>query len=163
MKHLESLQAVTFDCWGTLLYEVDTTRAQVDRAAIFARTLKKLGVEVSQETARDALREAWKGHWRAWVAGVSTDAVDIAGWALESFEIREPAAASELGHELQRVSLGHEIQPLDGAVETLQSLARQGIRRALICDTGFSPGSVVRQLLDRVHLLEHLEVQIFSD
>ena len=42
-------------------------------------------------------------------------------------------------------------------------LAERGVGRALICDTGFSPGRVVRQLLEREGLLGFLPVQIFSD
>ena len=52
---------------------------------------------------------------------------------------------------------------LDGAVETLKRLSGEGIRTALICDTGFTPGRIIRVLLERVGLLRHLEVCIFSD
>ena len=52
---------------------------------------------------------------------------------------------------------------LEGARETLEALARKGIRRALICDTGYSPAQVVRELLARQGLLDLLEVQVFSD
>ena len=37
------------------------------------------------------------------------------------------------------------------------------MRRALICDTGVSPGHMVRELLDHLGLLTRLEVQIFSN
>jgi FMN phosphatase YigB (HAD superfamily) len=48
-------------------------------------------------------------------------------------------------------------------VELLLALRAAGVRTALICDTGFSPGRAVRQLLSRVGLLEYLEVQVFSE
>jgi putative hydrolase of the HAD superfamily len=56
-----------------------------------------------------------------------------------------------------------EIAALEGARETLEWLAAAGLRRALVCDTGFTPGRVVRQLLDRTGLLDLLEVLAFSD
>ena len=59
--------------------------------------------------------------------------------------------------------LYEETRSLEGARATLERLRERGIRRALVCDTGFSPGRVVRHLLDRNGLLELLEVQIFSD
>jgi FMN phosphatase YigB (HAD superfamily) len=52
---------------------------------------------------------------------------------------------------------------IEGAHALLTALRGAGVRTALIGDTGFSPGRVVRTLLDRVGLLPHLEVQIFSD
>lgn len=79
----------------------------------------------------------------------------------------EAGAQRELGSELTsalaEASLESEIAVLEGSRETLEWLAAAGLRRALVCDTGFSPGRVVRQLLDRTGLLDLLEVQAFSD
>jgi putative hydrolase of the HAD superfamily len=59
--------------------------------------------------------------------------------------------------------LDREICAIEGARELLATLRGAGIRTALICDTGFTPGRVVRSLLARVGLLPQLEVAIFSD
>jgi len=42
-------------------------------------------------------------------------------------------------------------------------LRERGIRTALICDTGFTPGRVVRQMLAKHALLPLLEVTVFSN
>ncbi len=157
------LRAVTFDCWGTLIYEPRREPGELARVQLFARSLRELGIAITDEAAREATRETWKRHWREWTAGVSTDAVDMARWGLEAFGITDPAVVERLGKELQEVALEQEVRALDGARETLAELARRNLRRALICDTGFSPGRVVRQLLEREGLLEFLEVLIFSD
>ena len=157
------LRAVTFDCWGTLIYEPAREAGELARRRIFRRALAKNGVEVTDEAARDALREVWKRHWQQWQAGVSTDATDMASWGLEACGIRDPAAVEQLGRELAEASLEQEVLALDGARDTLEQLAQHNIRRALICDTGYSPGRVVRQLLEREGLLEFLEVLIFSN
>jgi putative hydrolase of the HAD superfamily len=52
---------------------------------------------------------------------------------------------------------------VEGAEETLEALAHAGVRRGLICDTGMTPGRVVRRLLDQAGLAQHLEVFCFSD
>jgi putative hydrolase of the HAD superfamily len=52
---------------------------------------------------------------------------------------------------------------LDGAEALLSALDTAGIPSVLVCDTGLTPGRVVRQLLDRLGLLRHLRVQAFSD
>ena len=49
------------------------------------------------------------------------------------------------------------------AVRLLRRLEKAGVRRALICDTGLTPGRVVRKHLEHLGLLALLEVQIFSD
>jgi putative hydrolase of the HAD superfamily len=97
------------------------------------------------------------------MVGVASGSQEIASWALEGLGLEDGAAAKDLGEVFAEASLQEDIRPLDGARETLETLARQGIRRALICDTGFSPGRVVRKILESAGLLEFLEVQIFSD
>jgi putative hydrolase of the HAD superfamily len=74
-----------------------------------------------------------------------------------------PARFNELMAALEEEMLKREVLAMSGSRELLLALRRAGIRRALICDTGFSPGPIVRKLLDRVGLLELLEVSVFSE
>jgi putative hydrolase of the HAD superfamily len=55
------------------------------------------------------------------------------------------------------------VERVDGTQEPLGRLRAAGLRLALICDTGFTPGRVVRRLLDDAGLLDYLEVLCFSD
>jgi putative hydrolase of the HAD superfamily len=64
---------------------------------------------------------------------------------------------------LQETQLGLGIASLEGARDLLKALRAAGIRRGLVCDTGLTPGYVVRKLLDRAGLLDELEVLVFSD
>jgi putative hydrolase of the HAD superfamily len=52
---------------------------------------------------------------------------------------------------------------LPGARRSLARLADAGVRSALVCDTGFSPGDVVRQMLESEGRLEFLELKVFWD
>ena len=160
------LRAVTFDCWGTLLVEQDAAQAHALRVDAVARVARRAEVALSQDAARAALDAAWRRHWDAWHAQRATGAVEIAGWVLESLALESGAQrelAPALARALAEASLESEIAALEGSRETLEWLAAAGIRRALVCDTGFSPGRVVRQLLARAGLLDLLEVQAFSD
>ncbi len=161
---MDTLRAVTFDCWGTLIYEGQAAQSPTDREDLFVQLLRGHGVDVdSDETARDAFRQAAARHWASWRDGVSTGAVEIARWSLENLEIDNTELESRLVRRLQERALEREVCVLDGARDTLARLAGRGIRRGLICDTGFTPGRVVRQLLDRAELLDLLEVAVFSD
>lgn len=88
---------------------------------------------------------------------------EIANWVLAELGVAGARASRELAASFAEASLAAEIRPLDGACETLEALAGRGLRLALVCDTGLSPGPVVRRLLERAGLLERLEVQVFSD
>jgi putative hydrolase of the HAD superfamily len=59
--------------------------------------------------------------------------------------------------------LERDVRVIADAREFLSALREAGIRTALICDTGFTPGRVVRSVLARVGLLESLEITVFSD
>jgi putative hydrolase of the HAD superfamily len=157
---------VTFDCWGTLLLEREPARAQERRVDAVLRVARRGRPALEEPAARAALDAAWRKHWDAWHAHVATGSPEMAGWVLEALGLEEDARAG-LGAELDRAfaeaSLESEIAALDGSRETLEWLAAAGLRRALVCDTGFSPGRVVRQLLARTGLLDLLEVLAFSD
>ena len=154
-----SIRAVTFDCWSTLLYEPDPAASHARRvAAVAART------GVAESEARQALDTAWSYHLELWSAGIASGAAEMARSTLEQLgRAASPAHAEALAHALAEASLDAAVLPLEGALRTLEALAEAGVRRALICDTGFSPGRVVRRLLDRAGLLGLLEVHVFSD
>ena len=163
MARFRNTRAVTFDCWNTLLYEPDPQRAHGQRVEALVEVAVSADAEADSERAHTALESVWLRHVELWQRGVGSGPEDIAYWALAELGSREASAVARLTAAFAEASLGTEILPLDGAGDTLEQLARGGVRRALVCDTGFSPGRVVRQLLDRAGLLELLEVQVFSD
>lgn len=160
------LRAVTFDCWGTLLFERDPGHAQRVRVEAVVRAARRGGVALEAAAAAAALEAAWRRHFDAWHAHRATGSAEMAAWTLDAVPV-DPAARPALDRELARAlaeaSLETEVAPLDGARATLEWLAAGGVRRALVCDTGYSPGRVVRELLARAGLLDLLEVLAFSD
>ena len=158
-----AVRAVTFDCWGTLLLNEPGGSSHSLRRAALVRAAREGGRPLDEEKAPEVLHAAWLRHAEKWQNGESSGSPEIAQWALESLGIRDPALTERLATEFSEASLADSIPTLDGARDTLARLADRGLRRALICDTGFTPGRVVRELLDRVELLELLEVAVFSD
>jgi FMN phosphatase YigB (HAD superfamily) len=150
---------VTFDCWSTLIHEAGTNHGVSKRARMLANA-----AGVAEGEARAALGAAWRHHQIQWHSRVAFTAHDMTAHALAALgaSLDGPRLA-DLVTALEDEALKSEIRVLPGARETLERLRRANVRRALICDTGFSPGRVVRRLLDRVGLLEHLEVTVFSD
>jgi putative hydrolase of the HAD superfamily len=95
---------------------------------------------------------------------VASGASEIACWALESLGLEHPHPALEhLVRAYEEASHSGRVTALPGARETLESLAQAGVRRALVCDTGLTPGRVVRLHLARLGLLDLLEALVFSD
>lgn len=157
------LRAVTFDCWQTLLRDRHFERARELRTGALVEAATGRGVALAPGAAAEAIRTAHGRHVELWTRGVGSGSREIAGWALATVGIEDPTLAETLGRRFEEAGLAGDVEALAGAGETLAALAGRGVRIALVCDTGFSGGRVVRQFLARVGLLDALEVQIFSD
>ena len=156
--------AVTFDCWRTLLIETNWTVAHALRVDALRDAAHVAGREVNDEAARQAFDEAWREHMLAWTRGVATGAPEIARHALASLGVETSGAAFDaLVVDWQEASHSSGVTALEGARETLKQLADRRIPRGLVCDTGLTPGRVVRRWLAAEGLLDLLDVCAFSD
>ena len=151
--------AVTFDCWNTLLYEGDWSVAHARRVDAIVHA-----TSVAREQAARAFDKAWERHMDQWRVGIATGARDVAYDVLEILGVEATTASLEpLVRDFQYASHSGRVLALEGAAETLEALVAAGVRCALVCDTGLTPGHVVRHHLARLGLLHALDVQIFSD
>jgi len=162
-------RTVTFDCWGTLLFEPAPDATHARRVAAVAAVIAARGWTREPQEVRAALDRAWTRHWALWHRGVASGAREMAAWALEDLAGRPgagplgPEAVEALAGRLEEGSMEGEVRVLEGAGELLEDLARRGVRRALVCDTGFRSGAGVRRILQRERLLALLPVAVFSD
>ncbi len=164
--------AVTFDCWNTLLIEEDWQLAHALRVEALRNAAVQAGSDCSREQAGRAFDVAWGLHMQAWSEGRATGAREVAVDGLRElgcelgggFGSGDASVALEhLVEHFEEASHSSRVRPLEGARETLLHLRDGGFATALICDTGLTPGRVVRRHLERLGMLDALQVQIFSD
>jgi FMN phosphatase YigB (HAD superfamily) len=158
VKRVDGIRAVTYDCWGTLLQDRDWEGAMEIRLGALRRSM---GLE--EDEARSLLAEAWARHDEAWKQVETFGAGRMAAYCLEARGVSDDDAIAALTKEFEEASLQSGVDAVSGAKETLVALEAAGIRRGLVCDTGFTPGRVVRGLLEDAGLIEHLEALCFSD
>lgn len=157
-------QVVTFDCWNTLLTETNWQVAHRLRVEELRRAAFEAGRAVSHEEAGRAFDVAWNQHMTLWAEGRASGAREVAERGLAELGLEDPHPALEhLIRTFEDASHSSDVRALDGARETLLALERAGVACALVCDTGLTPGRVVRRHLDREGLLGALTVQAFSD
>lgn len=157
-------RVVTFDCWNTLLSETNWHFAHRLRVEQLRRAADEAGCTVSHEEAGRAFDAAWTRHMDLWAQGVATGAREVAQEGLAELGLENPHPALEhLIRTFEDASHSSDVRALDGARETLAALERAGVICALVCDTGLTPGRVVRRHLDREGLLGALTLQCFSD
>jgi putative hydrolase of the HAD superfamily len=150
---------VTFDCWSTLLYEASSRNGPATRARLVADFIG--GDLPAVETA---LRDAWRRHQIEWHRRTVFDGRAMTRSVLDALGVEPDSERFEgLVARLEEEIESHDVRAIDGAGEMLERLRAEGVRVALVCDTGFSPGRVVRRLLARNGLLSLLEATIFSE
>jgi putative hydrolase of the HAD superfamily len=155
---------VSFDCWGTLIAEEDWHWAHTLRVAALREAARELGADISLEEAKRAFEAAWQRHQDLWHASQASGAKEIATWGFAELGLEPTAPAyKNLVRRFEEASHTGHVQALDGARALLAALSRTGVPCVLVCDTGLTPGRVVRRLLEGQGLLEYLAVQIFSD
>lgn len=157
-------RVVSFDCWGTLLAEEDWPWAHRLRVEALMDAAGEAGVEVGREAGARAFDAAWHRHLELWAQGRASGAAEVAAWGLAELGLGEPhPALDHLVRRFEEASHTSHVVALEGARALLGTLEASGVSRVLVCDTGLTPGRVVRRLLDRVGLLAGLEVLAFSD
>jgi putative hydrolase of the HAD superfamily len=158
MTTFPGIRAVTFDCWATLIRDRDLPAATVRREEAITRLF---GVEADR--AHALLQDAWDRHHDAWKAVSTFGPGRMAAYCAEELGVLDDDVVAELTAEFEEATLSTGVDAVDGAGDTLRALEAGGIRRALVCDTGMTPGRVVRWMLGDAGLLPHLEVLCFSD
>lgn len=155
---------VSFDCWGTLISEEDWHWAHTLRITALQQAAREAGRDVPFERAKGAFEAAWQRHQQLWHDGRASGAAEIADWGLAALELGDAEAVrTRLVRRFEEASHTGEVVALEGARELLAALSAAGTPCVLVCDTGLTPGRVVRRLLDRHGLLLHLAAQAFSD
>jgi putative hydrolase of the HAD superfamily len=157
-------RAVTFDCWNTLLREEDWREAHRRRTDALLHAARETGARIEPPQAESAFDRAWQRHIDLWEQGVASGARDVASWSMHELGALTHGATFELlvAH-FEHASHSSRVVPVDGAVETVEQLAAAGVPCALVCDTGLTPGRVVREHLARLGMIPGLRAQLFSD
>jgi FMN phosphatase YigB (HAD superfamily) len=153
-----TVTAVTFDCWGTLITDRGFEQAMARRVEAIAET-----GGLDQPAASELLDRAWRVHHDEWMNGRQYGSSGMAKFCTTELGLDDAEVCERLTGALEEAGRLGSQRGLEGAVETLRLLREAGIRTALVCDAGFTPGRIVRDFLDEFGLLEHLEFCAFSN
>jgi putative hydrolase of the HAD superfamily len=164
-----NIKAVTFDLWETLLFERDgaSSRRNVARCENLARTLNKLGLEISLEQVTSALKETTSALANIWDKNKDVTHLDqiqlIIKHALNDSTTVKKEWIDELS--LAYVSPILEVPPYlnPDTRKVLSTLKKRGKLIGLICNTGLTPGSALRDFLAGEGVAKYFDLMIFSD
>lgn len=158
------LKAVTFDFWDTLFVNDDSPQQEQRRVKLIADELAALGTPRSETAIGAALRAAYGWFERIWRGEQRTPST-----AETLTVVFATLAVSPPGATQRRVTDAFEQLVLDpppalvpGVSSALPQLAAE-YKLGIICDTGYAPGRVLRQLLAQQGLLQYFSSVYFSN
>jgi putative hydrolase of the HAD superfamily len=158
------LRAVTLDFWNTLFVDPHGREREHRRAAWLRAELDAVGAHPRDAAIADALaasfdyfERVWRDEQRTPPAGETTEA------SLAALGVRLPDESFTRTVEyFEGLLLDVPPEPMPGAVGALPTLAAR-YKLAVVCDTGYSPGSVLTELLKRNGMLEPFSYLFFSN
>lgn len=153
------VRAITFDYWMTLFREQDRDLRHELRVESFCRATGADQPDVSR--ALQAAHETFfKVHATEQRTLAPTDAVRM---VCDTLAIRIPeSTAVALAHDFATAILAYPPAPIKGALDAVKAAAARG-PIGIISDSGMSPGTSLRKLLDAHGFTPYFTTLTFSD
>jgi len=156
------IKAITFDLWNTLISDKDYTD---QRVKCLANTLRKMNISRSYAEIREAYTAFHTYAHKVWrdenYRYVTLD--ERLTYILKqlSVELKEDLRRKVL-EEFEEVIVTDPPSLIEGVRETLELLSPK-YKMGIICDTGITPGRVLRKVLEEHRVLRFFHVTVFSD
>ncbi|HVG24598.1 MAG TPA: HAD family hydrolase, partial [Thermoanaerobaculia bacterium] len=162
------LKAVAFDLWETLI--TDTPELSREQERLRLTRMEEILNEHGHRALADRIEHAYRALWQRchelyWATDIDVPCRRQIEHFLEELQldVRDERLLDAL--EAAYAGAALEILPrtVEGAEELLAALKSRGLRIGLISNTGRTPGSVLRPILDALRLSEHIDVMVFSN
>ena len=158
-----AIEAVTFDYWNTLAYELrGALRSR--RMEAWSGLLEEAGFGPERVQLEVVYDGAWDAYVTAWEANEQFQAAEAAEHIIENLGFEVPAdVRTSLIEAFGRAGQEAELHLADGIEDCLRALKDAGIKLGIICDVGFTPSTTLREHLIRHGLLPLFDHWSFSD
>lgn len=161
---MSALTAITLDLWGTILHPKDAEEKIERRRAMLLEALLEAGCEVDVA----ALRKAYRAASQIIVANIGKERTDLgpAGrWAVLTQQLGLPpdlVPYSRVAAAYEDLTLEFLPPLMPGAAAAIDRLHRR-YRLGLICNTGYTGGKVLREVLKQHRLHDYFGALVFSN
>ncbi|HEY0156002.1 MAG TPA: HAD family hydrolase [Thermoanaerobaculia bacterium] len=164
------IQAIAFDLWETLITDTPELSRQQERLRLtrMEEILRARGYAAVAERIEHAYRALWhRCHDLYWSSDVDIPCRRQIEHFLEELGLEPQSFGEEALGELEEAYAHAALEVLpalvDGAASTLAELKSRGLGVGLISNTGRTPGSVLRRILDALGVAKLIDVMVFSN
>ncbi len=158
------IKVITIDFWNTIFDSSNGTHRNKYRQQVLIQTIDQHRVMVKEEEFNEAMRASWEYFNTIWRNDHRTptpkETVEFF-WKFLKLP-HDEQAIDKLTIEFGECVLQYPPSLMDRIKENLTLLV-QDYKLAIISDTGFSPGSILKKLLEKNDILEFFDAFSFSD
>ncbi len=158
------LKVVTIDFWNTLLDSSRGMERNGYRLSVLKKELAALGVTFTDEQYSEALKASWEffnSIWKLEQRTPLTKEMVVFFWELMEVPFDE-GAIDRVTDAFAKCNLLFQPELIEGVKDALETLSAD-FKLGIVSDTGFSPGSILRQLLEEKGVLKYFSAYSFSD
>ena len=160
---MAAIEAVTFDYWNTLVYEL-RGELRTHRTEAWAGLLEEAGFALERAELDAVYDSAWDAYVASWKANQQFHAAQAAEHIIERLGFDVPAdVRGALVDAFGRAGEEVELHLADGAEDCLRDLKEAGVKLGIICDVGYTPSTTLRAHLIRHGVLPLFDHWSFSD
>lgn len=160
---MTAVEAVTFDFWNTLVYEL-RGELRSRRLEAWSGLLEEAGFALERVQLEAVYDGAWEAYLASWKANEQFLAAQAAEHIIENLGFTVPAdVRDELVEAFGHAGAEVELHLADGVEACLRTLKDAGLKLGIICDVGFTPSSTLRDHLIRHGVLPLFDHWSFSD
>ena len=156
------ITAITFDMWNTLIQDKHYGDLRVKRVFEALREMRisrgYSEIRKAYLSTHDYVYDAWKDENYRFV-----QVDERLGHILERLDadLTEPLRLKVLT-DFQEFALADPPELVEGAIDTLRTLS-SSLKMGIICDSGYTPGRILRRVLAKHGVLRFFKVTVFSD
>lgn len=164
------LRAVGFDLWETLITETPELTRQTERLRLtrIEEILSARGLNAEAQRIEHAYRQMWhRCHELYWSVDRDIPCRTQIEHFLDELGLDEDTFALEALDELEDAYANASLDVLPNAVEgarnVVTALKSRGLKVGLISNTGRTPGSTLREVLNRLGIGNSIDAMVFSN
>lgn len=168
--NLTGIKAVTFDLYQTLIHDYDgkSRDRKILRCSELSRVMREFGYDISEHEFLEALEKM--NFWISdiWSEGKEVKVIEQIRFMLDTLSDKgirlDDGQLELLADAFSSVIFMIPLKIDPDAVKVLERLNLQGIKVGLICNTGYTPGKMLREFLEQNGIREgYFDFMLFSN
>lgn len=159
-----ALKVITIDFWNTLFDSSNATERNKYRNQAIYKTIQELGIEITEKQIKDGISASWAHFNENWIKNMRTP---LPRETVEFFwnYLKIPhndESIDKIVRLFETIILDFPPKLMEGSGQVLEILS-QKFKLGLISDTGFTPGRILKLVMQKNEILDFFDEFSFSD